>query len=170
MFFLIIITGDVDILIIHLERTYELTEVYKFKYHLEDLVTEMGYNNISIKLLEEELSQEDSKVQVTLEDLLTRYKYIFVYISKDSVPTRIKRGGLAESSFKYAIKHTEEYTRIKTVCDCEDWNYLEDYPTYLNYFRYKQSLDLEEYKSKLLTLLEAICILREKKNKGNLFY
>jgi hypothetical protein len=36
----------------------------------------MGYSNISIKLLEEEFPQEDSKVKVTLQGLLARYKYI----------------------------------------------------------------------------------------------
>jgi hypothetical protein len=123
LFFLL--TGDVDILIIHLERTNEITEVLKFKDHLKDLVTEMGYNNISIKLFEEEFPQEDSKVKLKLEDLLARYKYIFVYISKDYTPATIKRIGLAESSFQYAIKHPQEYPRIKPVCDCEDWNYLD---------------------------------------------
>jgi hypothetical protein len=34
------------------------------------LVTEMDYNNISIKVLEEEFPQEDSKVKLKLEDLL----------------------------------------------------------------------------------------------------
>jgi transcriptional regulator of heat shock response len=149
LFFLL--TGDVDILIIHLERTNEITEVLKFKDHLKDLVTEMGYNNISIKLFE-----EDSKVKVKLQNLLARYKYIFVYISKDYIPATIKRIGLTESSFQYAIKHTEEYSQIKTVCDCEDWNYAAGYPTYLNYYKYKQSIDLEEYKSKLSSLLEKI--------------
>jgi hypothetical protein len=43
-----------------------ITEVLKFKDHLKNLVTEMDYNNISIKLLEEEFPQEDSKVKVTL--------------------------------------------------------------------------------------------------------
>jgi hypothetical protein len=51
----------------------EITEVLKFKDHLKNLVTEMDYNNISIKLLEEEFPQEDSKVKVTLEYLLARY-------------------------------------------------------------------------------------------------
>jgi hypothetical protein len=46
------------------------------------VVNEMGYNNISIKLLEEKFPQEDSMVKVTLEDLLARCTYIFVYISK----------------------------------------------------------------------------------------
>jgi len=139
-------------LIIHLERTNEITEVLKFKDHFKDLVIEMGYNNISIKLLEEEFPLEDSKDKVTLDDLLARYKYIFVYISKEYIPTRITRIGLDASSFEDAIKQT----RIKTVCDCEDWNYLEGYPTYLNYYKYKQSIDLEEYKSKLRSLLETI--------------
>ena len=142
LFFLL--TGDVDILIIHLERTNEITEVLKFKDHLKDLVTEMGYNNISIKLFEEEFPQEDSKVKLKLEDLLARYKYIFVYISKDYIPATIKRIGLTESSFQYAIKHPQEYPQIKPVCDCEDWYYLESYPRYLNYYKYKQSIDLEE--------------------------
>ena len=154
LFFLL--TGDVDILIIHLERTNEITEVLKFKDHLKDLVTEMGYNNISIKLFEEEFPQEDSKVKLKLEDLLARYKYIFVYISKDYIPATIKRIGLTESSFQYAIKHPQEYLQIKPVCDCEDWYYLESYPRYLNYYKYKQSIDLEEYKSKLSSLLEKI--------------
>jgi hypothetical protein len=56
----------------------------------------MGYNNISIKLFEEEFPQEDSKVKLKLEDLLARYKYIFVYISKDYIPATIKRIGLTE--------------------------------------------------------------------------
>jgi hypothetical protein len=132
LFFLF--TGDVDILIIHLERTNEITKVLEFKDHLKDLVTEMGYNNISIKLLEEEFPQEDSKVTVTLEDLLARYKYIFVYISKDYIPAAIKRIGLTESSFQYAIKHPQEYPQIKPVCDCEKCHYLEGYPRYLNYY------------------------------------
>ena len=149
-FFLFI--DDVDILIIHLDSP-EITEVLEFKDHLKDLVTEMGYNNISIKLLEEKFSQEDSMVKVTLEDLLARCTYIFVYISKNYMPTKITRIGLDESSFQYAIKHTEEYSQIKTVCDCEDWNYAAGYPTYLNYYKYKQSIDLEEYKSKLRSLL-----------------
>jgi hypothetical protein len=154
LFFLF--TGDVDILIIHLERTNEITKVLEFKDHLKDLVTEMGYNNISIKLLEEEFPQEDSKVTVTLEDLLARYKYIFVYISKDYIPAAIKRIGLTESSFQYAIKHPQEYPQIKPVCDCEKWHYLEGYPRYLNYYKYKKSIDREEYKSKLSSVLETI--------------
>ena len=106
----------------------------------------MDYNNISIKVLEEEFPQEDSKVTV-----------IFVYISKDYTPVTIKRIGLAESSFQYAINQTEEYPRIKTVCDCKDWFYLQSYPKYLlNYYKYKQSIDREEYKSKLSSLLETI--------------
>ena len=125
----------------------------------------MGYNNISIKLLKEEFPQEDSKVKVTLEDLLAKYKYIFVYIPKDYIPARIERIGLPESSFKYAIKQTEEYPLIKTVCDCEDWHYLEGYKPYLNYYKYKQSIDLEEYKSKLRSLLETIRILRQRETK-----
>ena len=154
-----------DILIIHLERTNEITEVLKFKDHLKDLVTEMGYNNISIKLLEEEFPKEDSKVNVTLEELLARYKYIFVYISKDYIPCKIKRIGLAESSFQYAIELPQKYSQIKTVCDCEDWLYFKGYPTYLNYYKYKQSIDLEEYKSKLRSLLETIRILRQRETK-----
>ena len=151
-------------MIIHLERTSEITEVLKFKDHLKNLVTEMDYNNISIKVLEEEFPQEDSKVKVTLEYLLARYTYIFVYISKDYTPATIKRIGLAESSFQYAINQTEEYPRIKTVCDCRDWFYLQSYPKYLlNYYKYKQSIDREEYKSKLSSLLETIWILRERK-------
>ena len=158
-----LLTGDVDILIIHLERTNEITEVLKFKDHLKDLVTEMGYNNISIKLLEEEFHQEDGKDTVKLNDLFAKCGYIFVYISKHSVPTRMKRIELAESSFKYAIKHPKEYPRIKPVCDCENWHYLEGYPTYLNYYKYKQSIDIEEYKSKLSYLLETMILEREKK-------
>jgi len=42
------------------------------------------------------------------------------------------------------------------VCDCEDWLYLEGYPKYLNYYKYKLSIDLEEYKSKLSSLLETM--------------
>jgi type III secretory pathway lipoprotein EscJ len=47
----------------------EITKVLEFKNHLKDLVTEMGYNNISIKLLEEKFSQEDSMVKVTFTDI-----------------------------------------------------------------------------------------------------
>jgi hypothetical protein len=41
--------------------------------------------------------------------------YIFVYISKDYIPATIKRIGLTESSFQYAIKHPQEYPQIKPV-------------------------------------------------------
>jgi hypothetical protein len=51
-------TGDADILIIHLhldsERTNEIIELLEFKNHLKELVTEMGFDNIRIKLLEED--------------------------------------------------------------------------------------------------------------------
>ena len=146
-------------MIIHLEKTNDITEVLKFENHLKDLVTELGYNNISIKLLEEEFHQEDGKETVKLNDLFAKCGYIFVYISKNSVPTRIKRIGLAESYFQ----HSKVYPRIKPVCDCANWHYLEGYTTYLNYYKYKQSNDLEEYKSKLSSLLETMILEREKK-------
>ena len=123
-------------MIIHLhldsERTNEIIELLEFKNHLKELVTEMGFDNIRIKLLE-----EDSKVTVTLEGLF-----------------EITRIGLTESSFEDAIKLPHPH--IKTVCDCDDWVYPKGYPTCLNYFKYEQSIHLEEYKSTLRALLEAI--------------
>ncbi|CAG2230035.1 unnamed protein product [Mytilus edulis] len=162
-----------DIIVIHTEDEHCMSEVESFKTHLRMLAVEMKHSGIIIKLFEEIFPKEKSSNCVKLETVLDSCSYVFIYISKTFLSSKLKRLGLDESLIQKALRGSVKI-KIKIVVACEDWQLPDDEikpnDVFLNYLNYdKQSpTDIKRYKDILnKKVLELIDIENSNANKIN---
>ncbi|CAC5378268.1 unnamed protein product [Mytilus coruscus] len=119
-------TENADIVILHTEEENQRTEVESFKCSLEMLSIKMGYRNINIKLFEDIFHRKEYGSDVEIETVLKKCNFVFVYIPKIFVTSKLRRLGLKELSIKNALEEPNIKTHIKIVCNCEYWELPDD--------------------------------------------
>ncbi|VDI83113.1 Hypothetical predicted protein [Mytilus galloprovincialis] len=107
-----------DIVILHTKDENQKQEVADFKSLLEGI----SYCGIRYHLFEELFPTEQYNSGIEIQTVLRKCNFIFVYISKDYVSSKLKRFGLKESSINDALEATETKTKIKKLSNCELWN------------------------------------------------
>lgn len=106
-----------DIVILHTKDENQKQEVADFKSQLERISS----SGIRYHLFEKLFPTEQYNSGIEIQTVLRKCNFIFVYISKDYVSSKLKKFGLKESSINDALEATETKTKIKKLCNCEEW-------------------------------------------------
>lgn len=101
-------------------------EVESFKADLEHLLIEIEKDGIRIKLLEDILSPEQRNSDVGFQTILTKCNFVFVFISRNFLTSKLKRLGLKELSLKDALGSPELRAQIIIASKCESWQLPND--------------------------------------------
>lgn len=86
----------------------------------------MRYKNINIKMFEDVFQRKEDDNDIEIETVLTKCKYVFVYISDNFYTSKLRRLGLKECCIKDALEGRETKTHFKIVCYCGHWKLPDD--------------------------------------------
>ncbi|OPL20833.1 hypothetical protein AM593_08793, partial [Mytilus galloprovincialis] len=139
----------------NIEHTESAETLQSFMEHLKTQADEWGYSHIKINFFEDLFYWCNPIDKILFTDVLEKCDMIFVFMSDNFRPGKLKRYGLPESSVNFALKTSNDFPTVKTVGACDQCKlYAKDFDFHLNYSSYKNSKDIDLYERTLREIYE----------------